>query len=201
MARRRWKIQDIKQVVEGESPFIQVGYEKTESRHKIGDEWVDAKGIRWIQKNGYRERVNKQVDSIRELIRQKCSRCGKDVNLFGNRYDDKLFPKTGMCYDCLIDYETVLRIEGKYENYEKRKVLSNRLGMLNELRVHVVESIEYLKKSDGKLTFASNGFGDVETWSGMDYESMLKIAEDDLVKIDDDIKNTKTTLDTIPSIE
>jgi hypothetical protein len=189
MAKRRWKIEDIQKVMDGENPFIQMGYSVPEPHRKVGDEWTDPQGISWQQKNGYKVRVNKNVECVRDLIRQKCSRCGKDVRLVGNRFDDKLFPKTGMCHDCLVDYETELMLTGKFDTYEKRKVLSNQLTFLKHVRDQVIESIKYLEENS-KITFV-NEFGDVEYWTNDARDTLLSGAKDDYEKLTKDIEDTE----------
>lgn len=43
MSKRRWKIEDIKNVVAGENPFKQFGYEPVKDPiRKVGDRWTDA---------------------------------------------------------------------------------------------------------------------------------------------------------------
>ena len=51
MARRRWNIETIQQVVNGDKPFIQVGYSGKSKLRKNGDIWVDVKGIKWKKEN------------------------------------------------------------------------------------------------------------------------------------------------------
>lgn len=197
MSRRRWKMEDIKKVVSGENPFLQVGYTVPNVSHKPGDVWTDAMGITWEQKNGYKVRVNTQVNSIREMIRKVCKLCHKDVGLVGNRYDDKFYLKTGMCYDCVINHETQLVIDGNFSNYEKVKVLSNQVAKMEELKQYILDSISWLSTSGDKLHFASNGFGDVETWSGFDKESLLETAKADLEKIEKDITESKQLIESL----
>jgi len=36
------------------------------------------------------------------------------------------------CFDCQVDFENKLRIEGKYEEWEKTKVLKNKLSWIDE---------------------------------------------------------------------
>jgi ligand-binding sensor protein len=195
MARRRWKTEDIKSVVEGQNPFTQFGYSVPEAQHKKGDEWTDPRGITWEQKDGYRVRVNKSMQSVRHLLKQQCSKCHKDINLVGNRFDKKLHPKTGMCHDCLVDYETELMLTGKFQSYEQRKVLSNQLTFLKHVKDQVEESVKYLE-SNQKITFV-NEFGDVESWTNDARDTMLDGAKSDLDRIVKDIQETETLLSTI----
>lgn len=189
MSNRRWKIDDIKSVVAGENPFIQVGYVgEPEQHHKVGEEWIDVRGVTWKQTSPTtRVKVNKQADSIRELVRPRCKACNMDINLFGDKTDKKFFSKTGLCFSCLTIEEDKLKVTGGYQQYEQTKTLRNELSIAKEFRNKVVESIAYLKKDDAKISFVTSG-GQVETWTGPQNAELLKEAEDDLVKIDVHIK-------------
>jgi hypothetical protein len=187
MARRKWNIETIKQVVNGENPIIQSGYTPKTKRHKIGDIWTDIKGITWAQRKGYKVRVNKQADCIRELVRKICSVCKKDLDISGDRVDNKIFSKTGKCFACLEVEEMQLKLEGKYKDYEDKKILSNKLSVLKEMKKYVEESIEYLKKKDSKIQMVCSN-GDIVNWEGEDLDGLLKTAEEDLIKIKKEIE-------------
>ena len=137
MARRRWNIETIKQVVAGEQPFIQIGYESDMSKRKEGEIWKDSKGRKWTKKNGYKTQISSSdtpiIDEINKL--SKCSVCGTNIRAFGNKLDHKVFPKTGKCYDCLEAEEMILRATGKWGDYEQLKMLKNKRGLLEDFRL------------------------------------------------------------------
>lgn len=197
MAKRRWKYDDISQVLDGENPFKQWGYKPVEKiDRKPGERWVDSKGQLWEQKNGYKIIVNEKADQIRDMIRQKCSKCGMDIR-WGNRLDNQFFGKSGMCYNCTIDNDTMMRLSGEWDTYEKKKVLSNQLSYLQDMRGYVKESIDYLSTSDGKLKFVDE-MGGVEVWTDHRIEMLLESAKSDYEKITNDIEETQ---DLIRSLE
>jgi hypothetical protein len=182
MSRRKWDYETIQQVLDGQNPFIQVGYAPPEPTHKTGDIWTDARGDTWEQKNGYRVNVNTQADSIRDLVKRKCSVCQKDLDLFGDKVDDRLYSKTGKCFVCLDAEEMELKMTGKYQNYENLKILRNKLSHARELQKNILESIEYLKTDNCKLQMVMSN-GDIETWTGAQNASLLEEAEKDLVEL------------------
>jgi hypothetical protein len=190
---------EIKAVMSGENPFKQWGYHPVEKVHrKVGERWTDKQGRSWEQKNGYRVIVNAQADGIREMLKQTCSKCGLDMK-WGNRLDTKFFRKSGMCYDCTIDHDTILRAEGDWATYEKRKVLSSQLSYIKDARSYVEESIRYLEQSDGKITFV-NEIGEPETWSGVQIETLLQGARGDYEKLTKDIEETESLLRSLPEV-
>jgi hypothetical protein len=188
MDRRRWNHETIKQVLDGEHPFIhiQVGYTGKPVKHKDGDEWTDAKGITWKKENGGISRVNKQMDSIREMIKPKCSKCGTRIDFSCSKLDHAVFPRTGMCYDCLEAYEFELRVLGKYDDYEKMKILKNKRGMLEEFKQKVIESIHYLKNESGKVEDVLSS-GEIVAFTGKCNPQWLVDAEDDLLKVNEEL--------------
>ena len=194
MARRRWKMDEIKAVVAGENPFIQSGYTAPYKARKIGDEWTDSKGNTWLKTAGGKVRVNKQMDAIRELVKPRCEICGMDINLFGDKVDQKVFARTRKCFSCLEIEEQTMKVTGKFEAYENKKLFQNRLSLLREFRKNVIDSIEFLKRDDAKVEMVCAN-GDIVTWKGgPDVNPILKEAEADLVKANDEIKRMETEL-------
>ncbi len=62
-----------------------------------------------------------------------------------------------MCLDCVIDMEAKLKIEGKYEEYEKKMLNGNKNSMMDDLEVALDE---WLNSNNSFITEA----GDVENW-------------------------------------
>lgn len=200
MARRKWTNETIKQVVSGEMPFIQVGYTGPSKRRKVGDEWTDGKGFCWKKtKNGVVS-VNKQADLIRELVRPRCSSCNIDINLFGDRVDKKVFSKTGKCFECLDFDETMLKVTGQYDIYENLKIAKNKLSYLYDFRTKVIESINYLKKDDSKMSLVASN-GELMTWTGSQNIALLEEAEKDLLEVEKLIAEVEVMVENMPKPE
>lgn len=193
MSRRKWNTQTIKEVLNGEMPFVQIGYTPKPKKRKLGDTWKDNKGVRWEQRKGYVTRVNKQQDSIRELLKRICSSCGKNIDFSNDRLDEKIFSKTGKCFDCITYEETVMRVEGTYKAYEQKKMMKNRLSALREFKQKVIEAIKHLKKDDCKISLVTSR-GDLVTWAGAQNEPILKDAEEDLAKATAEIARVENEL-------
>ena len=188
MARRKWTHETIKQVLDGENPFIQVGYDKAPVKRKEGEEWTDSKGKSWKMEGGAIVSVNKQMDSIREMIKQKCSKCGQRMDFTTDRLDHKVFGKTGLCFDCLQAEEMIFRIDKpKWEAYQEKKMLSNKLGALRDFREKVLEAIDFLKNDNGKMGEVL-ATGEMVTFTGKSNPQWLIDAEKDLIKVNDEIR-------------
>lgn len=174
-------LQIVSDYLSGTRPFVTVGYVPKPVERKDGEEWVDTQGLKWVQRHGYKTRVNEQANMIREASQTKCS-CGQDIK-FGNRLDEKFFIKTGKCFDCIIKEETELRILGVYSHYENYKMLSNYLGFLEDVKQKIEDSIKYFETETGTLEVLCNGEGFIEKFKGMDVSGLLETARKDLAEI------------------
>ena len=197
MARRRWNKETIQQVMSDENPFIQVGYKPAEVQRKVGERWQDVKGITWEQRKGYKMRINVQVESIRELLKQVCSVCKKDVHLVGTRYDEKVFGRTGKCYDCLIDDHSKLMINGGIKEHEQKVVWSNQLSYLKDMKKHIEETLDVLSKKTDTKTEMVHADGSITTWEADPLDVLLESAKSDLVKVNEGIKQLEEALENL----
>ena len=188
MARRKWNYESIQKALDGENVSIQSGYTKKYKHRKVGETWTDAKGT-W-KKTGPNSisKVNTQMDSIRELIRPRCSVCNMDINLFGDKADKKIHSKTGKCFACLEIEEQTLKLNGKFENYETEKLLKNKLAAVIEFKKNVLESIKFLENDDAKVELVCAN-GEIVTWHGGRNNEILKMAKEDLIKANNEIKD------------
>lgn len=170
----------VRSYLAGEKAFVQIGYSSQleDSDRKEGSEWTDSQGVKWIKKNGYRQRVSKAAERVLE---QRCVICDADMK-WGNYLDNKIYPKTQRCYDCNIIFESILKIRGVYDLYEKYKVVNNEYTMLKDFKSKIVESIEYLKNytPQSKDPQFFNEDGSVEVW--MDDTDRRSVVLEDLNK-------------------
>jgi hypothetical protein len=67
-----------------------------------------------------------------------------------------------MCFDCVVDMEHQLKIEGKYEEYEKNRIKNNAISWLEK----ATDDVEMLKKAYTEAcTLVTNADGLTEDWS------------------------------------
>lgn len=208
----------VQDYVDGNRPFIQVGYDPNleNNKRKEGEIWEDSQGNKWMWKNGIKRKVPK-IAQIK--IEQKCSICNADTK-WGNYLDLKVYPKTGRCYDCNITFDSKLKILGVFEDYEKHKIYKNMISEMNDFKQQMEESITYLSADNSlpKLQYF-NEDGSQEFWTD-DTDMKTKVLTDlkkDLISVNDRIdelnkkiselkydssieeKAKKMTLDTINS--
>ena len=159
--------------------------------------WTDPSGKTWVKKNGYKRRINTlgKVDST--SLKKICSVCGCDVR-WGNYLDDKIYPKTGRCYDCNLEFESKLKVENKFKNYEQIKVLKNQLGACLDFKSKLEETLEYLKKSNDDIVYL-NEDGSKEVWKDTTRLQVISDAENDYRECLAAIDRIKTSLSSLGS--
>jgi pyridoxine 5'-phosphate synthase PdxJ len=106
--------------------------------------------------------------------------------------DDKMYRLHSQCFDCQVKFENKLRVEGKYDEWEEKKVLNNQLSYIKDQ----IESIENWKKESSKPleVFDQVGVQDIELhtekWSQNteQVETMSKEALEELNKMKTDVE-------------
>ena len=105
-----------------------------------------------------RERKNDRMDALKGAKTPWfCPECNKVMK---SHLDDKMYRLHNHCFDCQVKFENKLRIEGKYEEWEEKKMLNNQLSYVKEQ----IESIEDWKGEASKPleVFDQVGIQDVE---------------------------------------
>ena len=165
---------------------IKVGYEKSSDNinRKIGDQWTDSDGYIWEQKDGYISKVTK-FDNIRDDIR-RYEHCPKETcgvtQYSETRLDIKYRSIMGMCSKCAIDFETKLRAEKKWEEYEINKIKQNVIAYIKDKESELDDMIEAL---DNFETVRENG--KIDKWTNVDPEKVKKDIKDDFYKFKSDL--------------
>jgi hypothetical protein len=175
-------LDDVKKLLAGKHEIqekVQVGYteedkEKNLSR-KIGDKWFDEDGNEWEQRNGYKIKLGKEWQQELHEYLNSFPNCPKETCTCGmpKKMDQKMKRIHGMCFDCVIDMEHKIRLEGKWDEYEKRKVRENALAWLKEAE----RDKNAIASELSRLEF-TNDFGDNEKWkTPLNKEELLEKIE------------------------
>jgi hypothetical protein len=171
----------VKDYMDGNRPFVQVGYTPpAEEKHKDGDTWEDKDGKEWIQIGA--SKTSKNLHTIKEATRQICSVCKKDIYWGGDRYDEKFFNKTGKCYDCVVSEETEMRKLGTFVVYEKIKVIQNQKAFLTELKSKMEESLVYMENKSNKIEYM-NEDGSTEAWTDNNKDHLIAELNKDMTEV------------------
>jgi ribosomal protein L37AE/L43A len=97
------------------------------------------------------EKHGDKIDRLSEVMKEArmpwfCPSCKKTMK---KKLDNKFWRIMGHCFDCQVDMENKLRVRGKYEEYEKSKMLENKKAYLKDLK----QSIDDFEKTGGKAEF------------------------------------------------
>jgi len=192
-------IEIVKDYLAGVRPVAQFGYTSQKYvKRAVGEHWEDAKGVEWVQKESGPERFNRVAELVREAIGSQKCRCGANMR-WGSKHDRLFYRKTGLCEECLIEYETKLRVLGIYKDYETYKLASNELGATKDLADKIRETIKYFESDDTDVKMLCNSEGFTERWKTTNAEQILEAAKHDLseaqrridalIKIRDEMKD------------
>tara|TARA_R110000803_G_scaffold27856_2_gene64825 strand:- start:780 stop:1376 length:597 start_codon:yes stop_codon:yes gene_type:complete len=177
------KLKNIKAVTEMLSGEHKTQTKKTVSFDKgefvkrtIGDTWVDTKNQQWEQKDGYKVKVGK-FSKLREELKS-FPNCNKEtcVCIEPSQADLKMKAYHGMCLDCVVDTEHELKLNGEYDQYEKKKILSNAESWLKQAEIE-----KDIVKASVNTKFI-NEDGSIEDWNGVNPEDVSKQIEDGFEK-------------------
>jgi hypothetical protein len=190
----------VRDYLDGTRPFIQVGYtpDSDFASRKDGEIWIDVNGRKWIKKNGFKKAVNNVKASVVDAIKQVCKDCRMEIK-WGNKYDQIFFNKTGRCQDCVAKFESKLRLEGKFKDYENKKILHNQLSQAKDFRTKVQESFDFVSTHE-KISFP-NGDGTLDEWTIERRDTILKDLKNDLKKIDKQIVKIEKKLEKLSHVE
>ena len=156
----------------GDATKIQVGYNKEQGDYKEGDIWEENSKT-WTIKNGLKQTVTK-LDKFKSYytIPLTCPSCNEPLHS-NSPTVKKLYNLHSMCPKCVAKMEAKLKLEGKYQEYEKTLMLKNKESMIDNFELAVEEWLS--SKNDTFITEQ----GDVENWSGG------KISEEEIKQIKD----------------
>ena len=150
----------------GERTQVLSGYERVDGKYSEGDVWEDQWGKTWTIRRGIKQTVTK-MDEIKKLVvlPLTCPNCKGLMKV--NELNKKMYSIHHKCFSCVIDEETQLKNQGKWEEYEAKQMGLN-------IKTSLVDFEQAIDQwfSD-RDTFVSEN-GDVESWSGGDKSKVYK---------------------------
>ena len=152
-----------------------VGFDEQKEfvKREVGEQWTDNDGNIWEQKKGYKVKLGK-LSELRDSLKDfpNCKEgCTSHMN--PTRNDLRMKVIHGMCLDCVVEMEHSLKMEGKYEEYERSKILENAKAWLKQAE---------LEKDTIKLAMQArfvNEDGSLEEWDGMSWGEMEEKIENE----------------------
>lgn len=124
--RQNKALKDLMSGKEHTKEYVQVGYEG--KQEDLGGKTRESE-------------LSKVMQSVR--MPWFCPKCQKAMK---KKLDDKFWRLMGHCFDCQVEFENKLRIEGKFEEYAQKKMLENQKSQLKDLE----QSIDEFESTGGK---------------------------------------------------
>ena len=173
------------------------GYSKEQERQNkvLGDLLAGREPEKRIMVGYEGQKETKHVESdltkIMKEVRMPlfCPKCKKVMK---KKLDNKFWRMMGHCFDCQVEIENKLRIEGTYEEWAQKKVLDNKKSYLRDLK----QSIDEFEQSEGKAEFFNSvGVRDVELekekWSMGEekFNKLITEAREYIQSLEDEIED------------
>ena len=161
-------------------------------KREVGETWIDDKNQKWEQRNGYKVKVGK-LSKLREELKSFPNCKGEcKAYLDPGQADLKMKAIHGMCLNCVVEMEHQLKLDGKYDEYESKKLLQNAEGWLKQAELE-----KEVLKATLKASFI-NEDGSIEEWAeGMSEDELVNKIDKDFEKFRTDfigkLKNEQTT--------
>ena len=127
---------------------IQVSMAHTPKIDRVEGETFTEYGKSYIIKNGIKQAVSVTQDA---RMPWWCPKCSKPMN---HRFDRKFYYLRNWCYNCNIEWEGQLRIDGKWEAFEKRMVRENEKAFLRD---KIQEHQDYIRTFTVPTVYFENG--------------------------------------------
>ena len=161
----------------GAATGTQVGYSKQSQDYQEEDVWEEG-GKQWTIKNGIKQTVTK-LDKLKKLITipLSCPSCHKPMST--NQLNKKMWSIHSKCFDCVVEMEAKIKLEGKWDEYEKQMMNSNKDAMVDDFEKAFDNYIN--SQNDSYVTEQ----GDIESWKGG------KINEDEIKNVKEYIKKLR----------
>mgnify|MGYP001160075381 FL=1 len=127
-----------------------MGYSKeTERQNKVLGDLLSGKTPEkriMVGYEGKKEVTGDKVSKMTELMQEArmplfCPKCKKVMK---KRLDNKMWNIYNHCFDCQSKFENKLRIEGKYKDWEKKKIRANKISFIKE-QIQAIEEWRDMK--------------------------------------------------------
>ena len=159
-----------------------------EKRIIVSMEDVNEKKQRQKQIAEDREKSSKRSEALSSARTPWfCPSCKKVMK---KKLDDKMYRLYNHCFNCQVEVENKMRIEGTYDDWEKEKIKQNQLSWIQEQR-ETIEQFKKQKTPEFLQQFRPDGYSvDKEKWVS-DKSSIINQADEALEylqKIEDSLE-------------
>jgi len=170
------RLRNLIQGKHGEKSTIGVGYNKEYIHHAEGDIWEED-GRTWTIINSIKQNITK-LDLAKQQLHLPlfCPSCS---SLMKHRYDKQFFIQFNRCFNCQINYEAKLKLDGNWLEKEKEIHNSDIDNTIKDFEIYMDEIIN--SSNESFITEA----GDIEKWDGSSIKKMQENKEEALKYLKD----------------
>jgi len=142
--------------------------------HKEGEIW-EERGKTWTIKKGIKKTVTKFTQVRKDLQTPFCCpKCNKTLK----HVDQTFYKFNKVCLNCTVEFEHELKKQGKYEEYEKARVLANAKGYIMDLDKFYIEYFQDITNNE----FTTEE-GRIESWTGNSVKRVEEIIKPEIEKL------------------
>ena len=152
-------VQRIRNLVKGKSGeriTHGVGYTKSEEDHVEGDVWVED-GRKWTIRDGIRENITKLDKFKKVAVPLFCPSCKQVMD---KQLDPHYYKSYGTCLDCRTEFETKLKLGGKWDDYVTEAYNQEIDGYISDYKAYMQDALS--ESNEGYVTED----GDIQKWVG-----------------------------------
>lgn len=159
------RLRNLVQGKAGDKTTVCVGYTKETTDRAEGDTWEEDGRI-WTIKDGIKQNISK-LQKARHINKQPlfCPGC---TRLMKHKYDNQFYRIHNRCFNCQVEFETRLKITGKWEEYYNNIHNSEIDSIIHNYEVWVEDLI-----NESNNSFVTEA-GDVERWSKVNKEKIIQ---------------------------
>ena len=149
-----------------------------------GDVWEEG-GKLWTIKNGIKRTVTKMDQARKEFLTPlACPECGGSMK---HHLDEKMWAIHKRCFNCVIDMEHEIMKAGKWEEYEKGKIMANANSFIKDLEDYVQE---FVQDQTSKSHVTEDCL--IEKWRDVGQDHLKQVGENVISTVKQNIESIKS---------
>ena len=157
----------------GKKTTLGIGYKKKKAHHEEGDVWEEDNRT-WTIKDGIKQNITK-LDKAKKahLMPIFCPDCSKPMTYWQDKNFYTLYKR---CFNCQVDFEGKLRVEGLFEEYKKNIVNDDIDHFITDYSQFIEDCL-----NNNTESFISEA-GDIEKWKGKINKELVEKSKEETIE-------------------
>ena len=158
---------------QGKKTTLGIGYKKKKAHHEEGDVWEEDNRT-WTIKDGIKQNITK-LDKAKKahLMPIFCPDCSKPMTYWQDKNFYTLYKR---CFNCQVDFEGKLRVEGLFEEYKKNIVNDDIDHFITDYSQFIEDCL-----NNNTESFISEA-GDIEKWKGKINKELVEKSKEETIE-------------------